>query len=167
MTRAAILRRRSARGERPRRIAQGVLRALLGSRATPTSVTYRRQTAGTLASFATRRQKAHARCSLGRRGNAQHHGRFRGGAVIGTLAGPIGSFGGAEFRLLIGAFLFATLQAVVLDKAMCLVVVASALPFRAATVSPETVAAQWPVILNLLAAVLLLSAVKAWRHPPG
>jgi hypothetical protein len=60
---------------------------------------------------------------------------FAGGAVIGALGGLIG-LGGAEFRLplLIGAFRFAALQAVILNKAMSLVVVASALPFRAATV---------------------------------
>ena len=60
---------------------------------------------------------------------------FGGGAIIGALGGLIG-LGGAEFRLplLIGAFRFAALQAVILNKAMSLVVVASALPFRAATV---------------------------------
>ena len=57
---------------------------------------------------------------------------FGGGAVIGAFGGLIG-LGGAEFRLplLIGAFRFAALQAVILNKAMSLVVVASALPFRA------------------------------------
>src|SRR5215469_8276422 len=60
---------------------------------------------------------------------------FGGGAIIGALGGLIG-LGGAEFRLplLIGAFRFGALQAVILNKAMSLVVVASALPFRAATV---------------------------------
>ena len=55
--------------------------------------------------------------------------------MIGALGGLIG-LGGAEFRLplLIGAFRFAALQAVILNKAMSLVVVASALPFRAAAV---------------------------------
>ena len=57
---------------------------------------------------------------------------FLGGAVIGALGGLIG-LGGAEFRLplLIGAFGFPALQAVILNKAMSLIVVASALPFRA------------------------------------
>ena len=79
-----------------------------------------------------------------------------GGAVIGVLGGLIG-LGGAEFRLplLIGAFQFAALQAVILNKAMSLVVVASALPFRAAAVPFASVAANWPTIVNLLAGSLL------------
>ena len=62
---------------------------------------------------------------------------FGGGAMIGALGGLIG-LGGAEFRLplLIGAFEFAALEAVILNKTMSLVVVASALPFRA--ISPIT-----------------------------
>jgi uncharacterized membrane protein YfcA len=81
---------------------------------------------------------------------------FAGGAVIGALGGLIG-LGGAEFRLplLIGAFRFEALQAVILNKAMSLVVVASALPFRAATVPFASVAANWPIIVNLLAGSLL------------
>src|SRR5688572_30768073 len=77
---------------------------------------------------------------------------FGGGAVIGALGGLIG-LGGAEFRLplLIGAFRFGALQAVILNKAMSLVVVASALPFRAGTVPFATVAEHWPIIVNLLA----------------
>jgi uncharacterized membrane protein YfcA len=64
--------------------------------------------------------------------------------------------GGAEFRLplLIGAFGFAALDAVILNKAISLVVVASALPFRTASVPLDSVAAQWPVIANLLAGSL-------------
>ena len=81
---------------------------------------------------------------------------FTGGAVIGALGGLIG-LGGAEFRLplLIGAFRFAALQAVILNKAMSLVVVASALPSRAATVPFSRVGAHWPIIVNLLAGSLL------------
>ncbi|RJT38593.1 sulfite exporter TauE/SafE family protein [Mesorhizobium waimense] len=81
---------------------------------------------------------------------------FGGGAIIGALGGLIG-LGGAEFRLplLIGIFNFAALEAVILNKAMSLVVVATALPFRAQTVPFADVAAHWPVILNLLAGSLL------------
>lgn len=79
-----------------------------------------------------------------------------GGAVIGALGGLIG-LGGAEFRLplLIGVFRFAALEAVILNKAMSLIVVASALPFRTGTVPFGTVAAHWPILLNLLAGSLL------------
>lgn len=79
-----------------------------------------------------------------------------GGAAIGALGGLIG-LGGAEFRLplLMGTFRFAALQAVILNKAMSLVVVAVALPFRAAAVPFADVAAQWPIIANLLAGSLL------------
>lgn len=81
---------------------------------------------------------------------------FGGGAVIGALGGLIG-LGGAEFRLplLIGLFRFVALEAVILNKAMSLVVVASALPFRAATVPFASIAAHWPIVLNLLAGSLL------------
>lgn len=83
-------------------------------------------------------------------------GAFSSGALIGTLGGLIG-LGGAEFRLpiLISVFRFAALEAVILNKAMSLVVVASALPFRAATVPFTTIAANWPIIVNLLAGSLL------------
>lgn len=84
---------------------------------------------------------------------------FGGGAVIGTLGGLIG-LGGAEFRLplLIGAFRFAALEAVILNKAMSLVVVAAALLFRTRTISVETVASHWDIIINLLAG----SMAGAW-----
>jgi len=81
---------------------------------------------------------------------------FAGGAVIGSLGGLIG-LGGAEFRLplLIGPFRFRALEAVILNKAMSLIVVATALPLRAATVPFAAVVANWPIILNLLAGSLL------------
>jgi uncharacterized protein len=81
---------------------------------------------------------------------------FLGGAVIGALGGLIG-LGGAEFRLplLIGAFEFPALQAVILNKAMSLIVVASALPFRAAAVPFASIAVHWSIIVNLLAGSLL------------
>ena len=81
---------------------------------------------------------------------------FGGGAVIGALGGLIG-LGGAEFRLplLIGGFRFPALQAIILNKAMSLVVVASALPFRAAVVPVAAVLGNWRIIVNLLAGSLL------------
>lgn len=81
---------------------------------------------------------------------------FGGGAIIGALSGLIG-LGGAEFRLplLIGLFQFGALESVILNKAMSLVVVASALPFRASTVPFAAIAEHWPIIVNLLAGSLL------------
>src|SRR5436190_1033935 len=84
---------------------------------------------------------------------------FGRGALIGTLGGLIGP-GGAEFRLpvLISLFRFRGLAAVILNKATSLVVVASALPFRAATVPFSEIGGHWPVIVNLLAG----SLIGAW-----
>lgn len=81
---------------------------------------------------------------------------FGSGAVIGALGGLIG-LGGAEFRLplLISVFGFAALEAVILNKAMSLVVVASALPFRAGTIPLNAMMEYGGVILNLLAGSLL------------
>ena len=55
--------------------------------------------------------------------------------MVGLLGGMIG-LGGAEFRLplLIGVFGFVALQAVVMNKAMSLLVVLTALPARLAAV---------------------------------
>ena len=91
--------------------------------------------------------------------NRSHTAAFGSGAVIGTLGGLIG-IGGAEFRLplLICLFRFKGLEAVILNKAASLVVVATALPFRAAVVPFGDVAAQWPIIANLLAG----SLIGAW-----
>lgn len=82
-------------------------------------------------------------------------GAFAGGAVIGALGGLIG-LGGAEFRLplLIGVFRFQALEAVIMNKAMSLVVVAFALPFRAGTVPFSLVVDHWPTVVNLLAGSL-------------
>jgi hypothetical protein len=68
---------------------------------------------------------------------------FASGALIGTLGGLIG-LGGAEFRLplLINLFRFRGLEAVILNKATSLVVVATALPFRARAIPFAEVAAQ-------------------------
>ncbi|WP_030722695.1 sulfite exporter TauE/SafE family protein [Streptomyces sp. NRRL F-2580] len=84
---------------------------------------------------------------------------FGAGAAIGVLGGMIG-LGGAEFRLplLIGLFGFAALSAVILNKAMSLVVVSVALPARLVAVPAAELAARWPVAVNLLAG----SLVGAW-----
>ena len=79
-------------------------------------------------------------------------GAFAGGMGIGTLGGLIG-LGGAEFRLplLIGMFRFGPLEAVIVNKAMSLIVIATALPLRTSTISFAAIADQWTVIVNLLA----------------
>ncbi|MBN9603733.1 MAG: sulfite exporter TauE/SafE family protein [Afipia felis] len=89
-------------------------------------------------------------------GRARLPAAFASGGLIGTLGGLVG-LGGAEFRLplLISLFRFKGLEAVILNKATSLVVVATALPFRAATVPFSDVAAHWPIILNLLGGSLL------------
>ena len=81
------------------------------------------------------------------------------GAAVGLLGGMIG-LGGAEFRLplLIGLFGYVALQAVVLNKALSLVVVATALPARLLGVPYGDVASEWLVIVNVLAG----SLVGAW-----
>ncbi|MFE2912433.1 sulfite exporter TauE/SafE family protein [Kitasatospora indigofera] len=81
---------------------------------------------------------------------------FGAGAGIGVLGGMIG-LGGAEFRLplLIGLFGFAALSAVILNKAMSLVVVLTALPARLMAVPASALAEHWPVAVNLLAGSLL------------
>jgi uncharacterized membrane protein YfcA len=77
------------------------------------------------------------------------------GAGVGVLGGLIG-LGGAEFRLplLIGLFGFAALHAVILNKAMSLVVVLVALPARLAAVPFDALASHWWVAANLLAGSL-------------
>ncbi|WP_293003294.1 sulfite exporter TauE/SafE family protein [Mycobacterium sp.] len=84
---------------------------------------------------------------------------FGSGAVIGVLGGLIG-LGGAEFRLplLIGLFGFAALQAVILNKAMSLIVVLTALPARLLGVPFAQVVPHWSIAVNLLAG----SLVGAW-----
>jgi uncharacterized membrane protein YfcA len=65
--------------------------------------------------------------------------------------------GGAEFRLplLIGLFAFTALAAVIVNKAMSLIVVLTALPARLIAVPLDDVTAQWPIVVNLLAGSLL------------
>lgn len=81
------------------------------------------------------------------------------GAAVGLLGGMIG-LGGAEFRLplLIGLFGFAALHAVILNKAMSLVVVVSALPIRLVSIPYDELGPHWGVAANLL----LGSLVGAW-----
>ncbi|WP_067821505.1 sulfite exporter TauE/SafE family protein [Actinomadura kijaniata] len=87
---------------------------------------------------------------------------FAAGAAVGVLGGMIG-LGGAEFRLplLIGVFGFAALAAVILNKAMSLIVVLTALPARLAAVPAAEVAAHWTAAANLLAGSLLGAWVGA------
>ncbi|MFI7637915.1 TSUP family transporter [Nonomuraea sp. NPDC049400] len=81
---------------------------------------------------------------------------FAAGAAVGVSGGMIG-LGGAEFRLplLISLFGFAALSAVILNKAMILIVMLTALPARLAAVSLAELAAHWTVAANLLAGSLL------------
>ncbi|WP_427006916.1 sulfite exporter TauE/SafE family protein [Pseudarthrobacter sp. H2] len=84
---------------------------------------------------------------------------FLAGAIIGVLGGMIG-LGGAEFRLplLIGVFGFAALQAIIMNKAMSLVVVITALPARLIGVPLGELAPYWFIVLNILAG----SLIGAW-----
>ena len=84
---------------------------------------------------------------------------FVAGALIGVLGGLIG-LGGAEFRLpvLVGLFKLPTLEAIILNKAMSLVVVVSALVFRAKSIPFEQQLLHGDVTLNLLAG----SLIGAW-----
>lgn len=84
---------------------------------------------------------------------------------MGLLGGLVG-LGGAEFRLplLIGMFGFAALAAIIVNKAMSLVVVV-AIPARLAAVPLADVLAQWPAVVNLLAGSLLgMAAARNVRN---
>lgn len=94
---------------------------------------------------------------------------FGWGASIGTLGGLIG-LGGAEFRLpvLVGRFRLPTLEAVVLNKAMSLVVVAFALVFRGGAIPFVELLARVDIAVNLLAGSLAgawWAAGRAMRMP--
>lgn len=84
---------------------------------------------------------------------------FTVGAAVGALGGLIG-LGGAEFRLplLIGLFGFGAISAVMLNKTISMVVVATALLFRTKAVPFELVLANWDVVANILCG----SLVGAW-----
>lgn len=93
--------------------------------------------------------------------NGQRHvaAGFGWGALIGSLGGLIG-LGGAEFRLpvLVGRFKLPTLEAVILNKAMSLVVVAFALLFRGGAIPYAELLSHVDIAINLLAG----SLVGAW-----
>jgi uncharacterized membrane protein YfcA len=96
---------------------------------------------------------------------------FLAGTAIGVLGGLIG-LGGAEFRLplLIGAFGFVALQAVIVNKAMSLIVVLTALPARLLSVPLSDVSGHWSIVVNLLAGSLVgawLGATWATRMASG
>ena len=78
------------------------------------------------------------------------------GAVVGALGGLIG-LGGAEFRLplLIALFGFVAIEAVIVNKAISLVVVTSALLFRSQAVHLDALLSHWAIAVNLLAGSLL------------
>ena len=84
---------------------------------------------------------------------------FLWGVAIGTLGGLIG-LGGAEFRLpvLVGVFGFVALEAVILNKAVSLAVVAAAMLFRTSAVPFSEVTSEWVTIVNLLSG----SLIGAW-----
>lgn len=76
---------------------------------------------------------------------------FATGAGVGVLGGLVG-LGGAELRLplLLTVFALAALPAVIVNKAMSLVVVVVAIPARLSAVAVSQVVAEWPLVLNLL-----------------
>ncbi|MGC8508454.1 MAG: TSUP family transporter [Thiomonas sp.] len=75
---------------------------------------------------------------------------------IGLLGGLVG-LGGAEFRLpvLVGLFALATLEAVIANKALSLLVVTVAIVARLQAVPLDVLLPYWMVVANLLAGSLL------------
>lgn len=84
---------------------------------------------------------------------------FAAGALVGQLGGLVG-LGGAEFRLplLLTIFGFAALSAVIVNKAMSLVVVIAAIPARLTAVPLADIGDEWTAVVNLLAG----SLIGAW-----
>lgn len=84
---------------------------------------------------------------------------FLAGALVGVTGGMIG-LGGAEFRLplLIGVFAFAALPAIIMNKAMSLIVVITAIPARLISVPFEELSPYLYIVVNLLAG----SLIGAW-----
>lgn len=84
---------------------------------------------------------------------------FGWGALIGSVGGLIG-LGGAEFRLpvLVGRFRLPTLEAIILNKALSLVVVTFALVFRGGAIPLSQLLQHSDIAINLLAG----SLVGAW-----
>jgi hypothetical protein len=76
---------------------------------------------------------------------------FTAGAAVGVFGGLIG-LGGAEFRLplLVAVFGFAALTAVIVNKAMSLVVVIAAIPARLFAVPLADVAGECAIAVNQL-----------------
>lgn len=91
--------------------------------------------------------------------NRRNAGGFAAGALVGILGGLIG-LGGAEFRLpiLVGVFRLTTLNAVIFNKAVSLVVVGFALLFRTAIIGPTVLLSHIDVVANLA----IGSVVGAW-----
>lgn len=85
---------------------------------------------------------------------------FIWGALVGILGGLIG-LGGAEFRLpvLVSIFNYRTLQAIIINLLVSLVTVTFSFIFRSGVVGLENVAANWVVIINILAGSLIGSYV--------
>ncbi len=78
------------------------------------------------------------------------------GCVIATLGGLIG-LGGAEFRLplLVGAFKYRTLDAVVINLAVSMVTVLFSFIFRTGLTHLDVIGAHWGIIINILAGSLI------------
>lgn len=81
------------------------------------------------------------------------------GGLIGLLGGLIG-LGGAEFRLpiLVAVFHLPTLEAIIINKAMSLVVVITSIFSRGFSVPIESLLPYWFIVANLLVG----SVVGAW-----